>query len=75
MIVIAHLEMIDPLQAEESLAAARVAGVARGMKLGPWVRQRLQEWSRTVTRRKPAAKATAADLRSVGIGCKVVNRG
>ena len=76
MIVIAHLEMIDRLQAEECLSGVRVAGAARGLKIGPWVRQRLREWALLVSRgRQTAAKATAADLQSVGIGVKVVKRG
>ena len=67
-VVSAYSEMLDRLKAEEEMAAATCGAVGRALKIGPWVKKQLSQWTRTIRGRERATRVTAPDLKSMGIG-------
>ena len=74
-VVHAHLEMLDRLRAEEAMATATATAIgSRGLKPGGWMTRQWHAWRRSASARQPAVKATASDLRGVGVGVHVVKK-
>jgi len=68
-----HIEMMEKLIAEESMTAATIAGVGRGVKLGAWIGRQWHKWAH-LSRSRQTAKASASDIASAGIRVKVVEK-
>ena len=72
-VVQAHLDMLDRLKAEEAMTAATATAIgSRGMKSGAWMSRQWQKWRASAFAGVRAVKATATDLRGIGIGVRVV---
>ena len=77
--VIAFLAMMPKLSAEEAIQRTHEAGIAKTLKPGGWAQRMLNRWS-TQAKSDPGADrravpATHKDLRSIGIGVRVVKSG
>ena len=73
-LVQAHLEMLPRLVAEEALRASTTTGMGAGTKPGSWIGRQRSAFERLARGSQATAKATAADLRSIGIGLRKAGR-
>ena len=76
VVVEAHLEMLNRIKAEEAMSAATETLIGmRGLKPGGWVPRQWRAWQHAAADGARAIKATATDLRGIGVGVRVVKRG
>ncbi|KKM71009.1 hypothetical protein LCGC14_1435020 [marine sediment metagenome] len=74
-VVHAHLEMLERLRAEESMTTATATAIgSRGLKPGEWMTRQWRKWRQSASVKQYAVKATATDLRGVGVGVHVVKK-
>lgn len=77
-VVAAHIVMLPRLHAEERLGEMTAAAIGRTVATGRWLSEQLSEWQTIAGSGKAARvrnRATAEDLRAMGIGVRVAPRG
>ena len=75
VVVQAHLEMLNRLKAEEAMGTATATAMgSRGLKPGGWMTRQWRAWRDAATSGVRAVKASATDLRGIGVGVRVVRK-